>query len=88
MEVVVGFPSQGEIEGIGIEGKAFRGWTTRRGERPLPRVKCTQNEGYQESEVRQGEWQTKAVLAIPEIEWPRTRGLADVVQIHPRTIRV
>ena len=88
MEAVVGFPNQGEIEGIRNEGKVFRGWTTRRGEQPLPQVKSTRNEGYEKVQGRQGEWQTKAVLAIPEIEWPRTRGLADVVQIHPRTIRV
>ncbi len=36
---------QGEIEGIGIQGKVFGGWTTRRGERPLPQVKCIRSEG-------------------------------------------
>ncbi len=46
MEADVGFPSQDGIEGIGIEGKVFGRRTTWGGERSLPRVKCTRNEGY------------------------------------------
>jgi hypothetical protein len=39
--------SHGEIEGsIGNQGKVLRGWTTRRGEQPSLRVKCTRNEEY------------------------------------------
>ena len=33
MEVDVGSPSQGETEGIGIQGEVFQGWTRRRGKR-------------------------------------------------------
>ena len=66
MEADFGFQSLGEIEGIGIEGEIIRGWIKRRGQRPLLRVKCIRNEEYRGDEERQGEWQTKADLAIPE----------------------
>jgi hypothetical protein len=60
MEVDVGFPSQGEIMGIGVQGKVLRGWATWRGERLSLQVKCSRNEEYRRAQGRQGDWQTKA----------------------------
>ena len=87
MEVDAGFPSQGETEGIGIQGKVFQGWTTKRGKWLSPRVKCSRNEEYHKGQVRKGEWQTEVVLVIPEMEWNASRGIADVAQIHPKRNR-
>jgi len=55
MEVDVGSPSQGETEGIGIQGEVFQGWTRRRGKRLSPEVKCTRNEEYHKGEGQRGE---------------------------------
>lgn len=46
MERAVGFPSQGEITGTGIQGKVLRGWTKRRVERLSLRLKCNRSEEY------------------------------------------
>jgi hypothetical protein len=80
-EVDVGFLGQGEVVGIENEGEVTRGW------RPLPRVECTRYGEYHQGKVRQGEWQTKVVLVIPEMERYPRKVIANVVRFRPRTNR-
>ena len=47
MEADIGrFLHEGEIEGIGIEGKRFEAGLTQRGEQLSLQVRCTPNEEY------------------------------------------
>ena len=45
---------------------------------------CTQNLEYRRNEGGQGWWQTKGVLAMPEMERQLRRGLVDVEQTRLR----
>ena len=86
-EADVFFSGRGEIEGIRNECRVFQAWSTRKDKRPSFRVKCTRKEEYPKDKDKQGEWQTKVGLLIPEIERTPTGVIAAVVQIHPRTNR-
>jgi hypothetical protein len=46
-------------------------------------VKCTRNEEFSEDQDGQGEWRTKAVWVIPEMECLPGGEFSGVVHIHP-----
>src|SRR6266403_1835580 len=61
--------------------------STQKEQWPSPRVKCIQNGGFPKGEECRGEWQTKVVSVIPEMECNRRRDIADLGLTRPRTTR-
>ena len=86
-EADVGFLGQGEVVGIETQGEVTRGWSAQRGWWPSPRAECTRNGEYYKVKDRQGEWQTKVISVIPEMERDRGQVIANVVRFRSRTNR-
>ena len=55
VEADLGLLCQGDNDGIEIQGRVFRGWTTRKEERPSLGVKCTRNQEYLQGTVKSDE---------------------------------
>src|SRR6266850_1889756 len=83
----VGFLGQPEIEGIGIEGKVFRAWSTWTGRKPSLQGKCIQNGEYRQGKDGQGRWWIRVASLFPEMGCLSSRLFADVERIHLKTNR-
>ena len=77
-----GFPGRGKIEAIGNQGEILQGWSTRKGKRPPPRVKCIRDWEYYKGQDRRDEWPTKGVSVDPELECLPGRIPTDAGQFH------
>ena len=84
-EANVGFLARGEVEGNRIQGGAFRGWSTRTGNRSSPLVKCIWNLGYSRGGARRDDWQATTASAMLEIECFSRSVIVRVGWSHPKT---
>jgi hypothetical protein len=86
-EADVGFLGQGEVVGIENEGEGLEAGQRREagGHRLGWNVPGTGN--IIKVKDRRGEWQTKVVSVIPEMERYPSKVIADVVRFRPRTNR-